>query len=63
MKERNPSQPPSSALPRWGAEQRDAKARTILRVMERFGPASLRATRWLDIGCGSGGIAAAIART
>lgn len=47
--------------PRWGNEGRDRKAMAILRTMvsrcgERIGQGT-----WLDVGCGSGGIASALA--
>lgn len=39
---------------------RDAKAQAILRTVKEFSEKSLETTTWLDVGCGSGGIAAAI---
>jgi SAM-dependent methyltransferase len=49
--------------PRWGQVDRDKKAEAILRTMELVaGPdAPLRQGTWLDVGCGSGGVAAALA--
>jgi len=47
--------------PRWGAKDRDKKAQAILQTIIHFTEISLKETQWLDIGCGSGGIAAAIA--
>jgi ubiquinone/menaquinone biosynthesis C-methylase UbiE len=50
-----------SADPQWGDKQRDVKAQAILHTMGHFASVSLEETTWLDIGCGSGGIAATIA--
>lgn len=47
--------------PRWGAENREVKARAILTTVSQFVPFSLIETTWLDMGCGSGGIAVNIA--
>jgi 2-polyprenyl-3-methyl-5-hydroxy-6-metoxy-1,4-benzoquinol methylase len=47
--------------PRWGAKDRGRKAYAILKTINHFITATLDQTDWLDIGCGSGGIAAAIA--
>lgn len=51
----------TSADPQWGDKQRDIKARAILHTVKHFVPAPLEGTNWLDIGCGSGDIAATIA--
>jgi 2-polyprenyl-3-methyl-5-hydroxy-6-metoxy-1,4-benzoquinol methylase len=48
-------------LPTWGSKHRDIKSRKILHVMEQFGPDSIAETSWVDVGCGSGGIAVALA--
>jgi 2-polyprenyl-3-methyl-5-hydroxy-6-metoxy-1,4-benzoquinol methylase len=40
---------------------REAKARAILSTVKAFSPVPLETSVWLDVGCGSGGIAAAIA--
>lgn len=47
--------------PRWGAENRDVKARAILQTISHFVPLDIRNTVWLDIGCGNGEIASTIA--
>lgn len=52
---------PVATTPRWGNEGRDRKAMAILRTMvARCGDRVAEGT-WLDIGCGSGGIASALA--
>lgn len=48
-------------LPRWGSAYRDRKAITILQALRRFGPRDLSKTKWIDLGCGSGGISQAVA--
>lgn len=48
--------------PRWGQEGRDAKAEAILSTLRLHCSRDLASGRWLDIGCGSGGIAAALAK-
>lgn len=48
--------------PRWGSKDRDKKAQAILQTMSYATDISLSKTKWLDIGCGSGGIAANIAQ-
>ncbi len=49
------------AVPRWGNEARDRKALAIwLTLLQCCGPRIAEGT-WLDVGCGSGGIAAALA--
>ncbi len=47
--------------PRWGSKNRKKKALAILQTMTHFTDLSLEETKWLDIGCGSGGIASNIA--
>jgi len=47
--------------PRWGAQDRDIKAQAILQTVSHFLAIPLTQTTWLDIGCGSGGIAVTIA--
>jgi 2-polyprenyl-3-methyl-5-hydroxy-6-metoxy-1,4-benzoquinol methylase len=47
--------------PVWGAKDRDRKAYAILKTVSHYITTTLETTDWLDIGCGSGGIAAAIA--
>lgn len=52
----------AAALPRWGTLQRDLKAQQVLATVRHFwsGP-PLEHTRWCDIGCGNGVIAATLA--
>lgn len=45
--------------PRWGQENREAKADAIARTLQLH-CGDLRRGLWLDIGCGSGGIAASL---
>ncbi|MCK5877903.1 MAG: class I SAM-dependent methyltransferase [Candidatus Marithrix sp.] len=47
--------------PRWGTKDRDVKAQAILQTISHFLTTPLTQTTWLDIGCGSGGIAMNIA--
>lgn len=47
--------------PRWGANNRDKKAKAIMQTISHFSKLQLETTDWLDIGCGSGGIAETIA--
>jgi 2-polyprenyl-3-methyl-5-hydroxy-6-metoxy-1,4-benzoquinol methylase len=47
--------------PRWGQEERDAKAEAILKTLQIHTGQKLTDAVWLDIGCGSGGIAATLA--
>lgn len=47
--------------PRWGQEGREAKAEAILKTMQLHTGQALTDAVWLDIGCGSGGIAATLA--
>ena len=52
----------TDANPRWGSRDREMKARAILGTVRRqTGATSLTGT-WLDIGCGSGDIAAELSR-
>jgi SAM-dependent methyltransferase len=52
---------PVNADPRWGSDQRDAKADAIWHTMlQQCGPQVAEGI-WLDLGCGSGGIAVALA--
>jgi len=50
-----------SGLPRWGNEGREHKAATVLKTLQQFSAFDLTAAHWLDVGCGSGGIAGALA--
>ncbi len=47
--------------PRWGAENRNIKAEQIWHTLQNVAHFDLSAAHWLDIGCGSGGIAAHLA--
>jgi len=47
--------------PRWGIKQRETKAQAILVTMQHFADISLKDSDWIDLGCGSGLIAAHIA--
>lgn len=47
--------------PRWGAKGRDAKALAILGTLRLTCGQDVTAGQWLDVGCGSGQIAAALA--
>ncbi len=47
--------------PRWGSQDRSKKAETIWQTMLHYAGPSIQHGCWLDIGCGSGGIAAHIA--
>ena len=57
------STPPDNSMPtpRWGSEQRELKAQAILQTVTHFMPLNLATVDCLDIGCGSGGIAAYLA--
>jgi len=49
-------------MPRWGAAHRDAKGRAIFATMlSAIGP-TVANESWLDVGCGSGGIAAELSK-
>lgn len=50
-----------STDPRWGDLGRDRKAAAILRTMREVCGDDVVRGRWLDVGCGSGGIARALA--
>lgn len=56
----NISTPPASD-PGWGNHDRPVKASAILSTCRRLIGRDFSKTRWLDIGCGSGDIAAALA--
>lgn len=47
--------------PRWGADKRNIKAEQIAHILENLGRVKLEQSNVLDIGCGSGGIAAHLA--
>lgn len=47
--------------PRWGSEGRDRKAAAIWLTMVRHCGEDIASGTWLDVGCGSGGIAATLA--
>ena len=47
--------------PRWGVEGRDRKAAALLHVLRAHAGAGVVDGHWVDFGCGSGGIAAALA--
>lgn len=51
----------SPADPRWGYEGRDRKAEAILSTLQLHCGRDLTRGKWLDIGCGSGGVAATLA--
>jgi 2-polyprenyl-3-methyl-5-hydroxy-6-metoxy-1,4-benzoquinol methylase len=54
-------EPASASDPRWGSEGRDEKAQAILQTLVAVdGPGIVKGT-WLDVGCGSGMIAACLA--
>ncbi len=50
-----------AAQPRWGNEQRQHKAAGVLHTLQHFAGFDLGSARGLDIGCGSGGMAAYLA--
>lgn len=52
----------SSTDPRWGQEGRDRKAEAILATLRLHCSQDLHGGIWLDIGCGSGEIAATLAQ-
>lgn len=52
---------PTAHDPRWGQEGRDRKAEAILATLEFHCQRDLKRGIWLDIGCGSGGVAATLA--
>ncbi|WP_162248777.1 class I SAM-dependent methyltransferase [Rhodanobacter sp. Root561] len=47
--------------PRWGQKGRDRKAEAILATLTRHCRRDLTHGLWLDVGCGSGGVAATLA--
>lgn len=47
--------------PDWGSQDRPKKAEAIWQILVNFGGPGIGEGRWLDLGCGSGGIAAALA--
>lgn len=47
--------------PRWGQQDRDRKAEAILATLQLHCGRDLTRGTWLDIGCGSGGVAATLA--
>lgn len=47
--------------PRWGQQNRDRKAEAILATMQLHCGRDLTRGTWLDVGCGSGGVAATLA--
>lgn len=47
--------------PRWGQKDREQKAEAIFATVERHCRRNFSDGLWLDIGCGSGGVAAALA--
>jgi len=47
--------------PRWGSDYRDEKAQAIFATLLMVAGPSVAEGCWLDIGCGSGGIATALA--
>lgn len=49
------------ADPRWGQQNRDRKAEAILATLQLNCGRDLTCGTWLDIGCGSGGVAATLA--
>ncbi|WP_245232722.1 class I SAM-dependent methyltransferase [Thiorhodococcus minor] len=55
----HPAPPPSD--PRWGSEDRPRKAEAIWQTLLHFRGPEIGDGVWLDVGCGSGGIAAALA--
>lgn len=52
---------PQATEPRWGSEDRDRKAEAIWQTLTHFLGSAIKQGRWIDIGCGNGGIAAHIA--
>lgn len=47
--------------PRWGNDGRARKATVMRQILAHFAGSDLHDARWLDVGCGSGNIAAALA--
>lgn len=52
---------PSADTPRWGNDGRERKAAMLRQTLSHFAGFDLGKARWLDVGCGSGSIAAALA--
>lgn len=52
---------PAVITPRWGSEGRDRKAQAILRTLVDCCGSGITQGHWIDVGCGSGGIAATLA--
>ena len=50
-----------AAKPRWGNEARALKAQAILSTLTKYCGDQVVDGAWLDVGCGSGGIAASLA--
>lgn len=50
-----------SPTPRWGNEGRDRKAQAIWLTLQHLCGEKIGKGTWLDVGCGSGGIAASLA--
>ncbi|MDR3386989.1 MAG: methyltransferase domain-containing protein [Rudaea sp.] len=53
---------PAVADPHWGQLGREEKAECILRTVENFIGRDVSQGVWLDVGCGSGGVAATLAQ-
>lgn len=51
----------SASDPRWGEKGRDRKAEAILATLELHCRRDITRGIWLDVGCGSGGVAATLA--
>jgi ubiquinone/menaquinone biosynthesis C-methylase UbiE len=47
--------------PRWGSHDRPQKAEAIWQILHHIGGTAIGHGVWIDLGCGSGGIAAALA--
>lgn len=50
-----------SGTPRWGNDNRDRKARAILRTVQSHCGSGVNALSWADFGCGSAGLASSLA--
>lgn len=51
----------SRTEPRWGQQGREIKAEAVIATLRLYSGRELNRGAWLDIGCGSGGVAAALA--
>lgn len=51
----------SEQVPRWGNEYRERKAELIFNTIKSVTSKDINRLDWLDVGCGSGGIAASLA--